>query len=462
MNPGERIGPYRIAERLGEGGIGEVFRAVDETLARDVAIKRLRPELAEREQLVARFRAEAQTLARLNHPHIATLFALELSGGAMCMVMEYVEGETISTLLRERGPLELEPALRLGIQALDGIGYAHARGVIHRDIKGSNLMLDTAGTLKVMDFGIARVLGERRQTRAGQLVGTPEFMAPEQIRGEDADERSDLYSLGILIFALIAGRGPFRAHSDYDLMKAQVEAEAPSLCEVCPDAPPELDAILGRALAKRPDDRFQSAGELRAALEDLADLPTPSGELVWPMRASPVARATSLVSELDVDPDAVTLESVAGARERVLPLIDAEPIPELGAPVAEGAPAVPRRAWLPWLAVLGIAAGLAIGLDVLETRRLETADTEPEALVGPALAPGSGALAAVSETEPRLPPAGAAPAAALGREPKDAQRARADGESDRSDQQASRRSGHSTGAETSGAQGANAWVIRRH
>ncbi|MEE2663707.1 MAG: serine/threonine-protein kinase [Myxococcota bacterium] len=467
MNPGERIGPYRIVQRLGEGGIGEVFRAVDETLAREVAIKRLRPELAEREQLVARFRAEAQTLARLNHPHIATLYALEHSDGAMCMVMEYVEGETIAALLRERGPLELEPALRLGIQALDGIGYAHARGVIHRDIKGSNLMLDTAGTLKVMDFGIARVLGEQRQTRAGQLVGTPEFMAPEQIRGEDADERSDLYSLGILIFALISGRGPFRAHSEYDLMKAQVEAAAPSLREVCPEAPAELAAVLGRARAKRPEDRFQSAAELREALESLAEHPTPIGEFVWPVRASSAEAETSLLTDTGVDPDAATLESDPVSPERALPLIDAELIAEPRPTVAETHTRGPRWGWLPWLAALGFAVGVVIGLDVLETRRSDAGESPSHEAPGEHLGPEQGPLAARPD-RPADPhegphPGDLPPATGLVWGADEAPGAQAGDENGRFDQQTPRRpkSGRSGGPRTQGAQGENEWVIRR-
>ncbi|MCA9511720.1 MAG: serine/threonine protein kinase, partial [Myxococcales bacterium] len=375
MQPGDRIGPYRIEKRLGEGGIGEVFRAFDESLERNVAIKRLRPELAARETLVARFRLEAQTLARLNHPNIATLYALTHDAGSMYMVMEYVEGETVSALLRQRGPLALEPALRLAFQALSGIGYAHGRGVIHRDIKGANLMLDASGTLKIMDFGIARVLGGARHTRAGQMIGTPEFMAPEQIRGEDADERSDLYSLAILLYALLAGRAPFRARSEYQVMKAQVETPPPPLRDRMPELPRELDEVLRRALAKDADDRFQSAAEMRAALAPLGHDSWADGPLHWPTRP-PGARERVLDADDALELEAPTEVAEGSPIASELPLIEAELI---DAEPADEAPPTARPTLLPLerlarlgafagrpqLVLAGFALGALLGLDLV-------------------------------------------------------------------------------------------------
>ncbi|MCG8588939.1 MAG: serine/threonine protein kinase [Proteobacteria bacterium] len=265
-----RIGHYRIESKLGEGGVGEVFRATDTTLERAVALKLLRPELSSREQVVKRFLSEAQTLGRLNHPNIATLYSLERDGDRLFMVMELVEGETVSSLIRRSGQLPLARSLPLFFQALDGLGYAHQQGVIHRDIKGSNLMLNRDGCLKVMDFGIARVLGSQRMTIGGQLVGTPEYMSPEQIRGLETDARSDIYSLGILLFALLAGRVPFASHSGFDLMKAQVEETPPPVTTLAPNLPVRLESVLLKALAKEPDQRFATTAEFKEALVEFA------------------------------------------------------------------------------------------------------------------------------------------------------------------------------------------------
>jgi serine/threonine protein kinase len=270
---GNVVGSYKITEKIGEGGMGAVFKGIDLMLEREVAIKMLRPELASQPQVVERFRSEAVTLAKLNHPNIATLFSFLRQGEDFFMVMEFVRGETLDSLIRRSGAMRCDTAIALFCQALEGIDHAHRMGIIHRDIKPANMMLTETGTLKVMDFGIARVLGTSRMTKQGNIVGTIEYMSPEQVRGQETDARSDIYSLGILLYEMLTGRVPFSSDSEFDLMKMQID-DAPQPPRVfSAHIPQAVEQAIMRALAKRSEARFQGAAEFRNALSSAVGTP---------------------------------------------------------------------------------------------------------------------------------------------------------------------------------------------
>ena len=263
---GRIIGTYKIESKLGEGGMGAVYKGVDTMLDREVAIKALKPELARQTAIVERFRSEAVTLAKLNHPNIATLYSLFRQGDELYMVLEYVRGETLDELLARRGALPAEEVIPVFCQILDGIDHAHAYGIIHRDIKPANMILTGTGILKVLDFGIARLLGTDRMTRAGNIIGTLEYMAPEQVKGLETDARSDIYALGMMLYEVLTGRTPFETENEFEMMKLQTESLPPNPRSINSSIPQAVEDAIMRAIQKDPGDRFQTAGEFREFL----------------------------------------------------------------------------------------------------------------------------------------------------------------------------------------------------
>jgi serine/threonine protein kinase len=291
---GTTVGKYRIVDKLGRGGMGTVYKAVDETLDREVAIKVLNPDLTDADVL-KRFRAEAVTLARLSHPGIATIFELHHHNDDLLMVMEFVRGETFHDLSDRLGAIAPPQAAHLCMQVLDALGHAHRAGVVHRDLKPANLMIAESGAVKVMDFGIARVLGSEHFTHGGYMMGTPAYMAPEQVLGREIDGRADLYSVGVVLYRLLSGRLPFNADTAISMVQMQIsEAPAP-IVGFKPDLPAWCSRVMERALAKAPADRFQSAEEFRSTLL-AAVTPQALGEM--PTLATPTPPGTTL------DPDA--------------------------------------------------------------------------------------------------------------------------------------------------------------
>lgn len=260
------LGRYEVIGLLGSGGIGQVYAAQDQMLGRTVALKALRPEFSSDRTFLERFHAEAASLARLSHQNIATLYDLQADGQQLYMIMELVRGHTLEAALVRSKRLGVEEALAVTAQTIAGLAYAHRMGVIHRDIKPSNLMLTDSGMLKIMDFGIARVRGSQRLTRTGNIVGTLAYVAPEQIKGGEGDERSDLYSLASVVYEMLAGDPPFNAGTEYELIRAQVEASPEKLRTRLDTVPAALDDALMRALAKDPQQRFASVEEFGQAL----------------------------------------------------------------------------------------------------------------------------------------------------------------------------------------------------
>jgi serine/threonine-protein kinase len=274
LTAGARLGPYEIVDSLGAGGMGEVYKARDTRLERTVAIKVLLAHFAADHERRARFEAEARAISRLNHPHICMLHDIGHEGGIDFLVMEYLEGETLARRL-ERGPLPLDQFLRYGIEIADALARAHKQSIIHRDLKPGNVMLTKSGA-KLLDFGLAKVhlavvpasglsqvtTDTRSLTRAGTLLGTVQYMSPEQLEGDPTDERSDIWALGCVLYEMATGRRAFNGKSRASLIAAILGSEPPPVSSVQPLIPPAFDHLVRTCLAKDSDERWQSAQDL--------------------------------------------------------------------------------------------------------------------------------------------------------------------------------------------------------
>ena len=295
LTPGTRLGPYEILSPLGAGGMGEVYRAKDTRLGRDVAVKVLPTHLSDQPEVRARFEREAKTVSSLNHPNICALYDVGKEGDIDYLVLELIEGDTLDARLA-RGPLPAPEALRLGAQIADALDRAHRAGVVHRDLKPGNVML-TRGGAKLMDFGLARATGlggagggsssvtlaqsptiGRALTAEGTILGTFQYMAPEQLEGRETDARTDVFALGCVLYEMAAGRRAFDATSQASLIGAIMAAEPPPLTNAQPLAPPAFDRVVRTCLAKDPEERWQTARDVRR-------------ELQWLREAGPVGAA---------------------------------------------------------------------------------------------------------------------------------------------------------------------------
>lgn len=269
LRPGDRIGFYQIEERLGAGGMGVVYRARDTQLGRTVALKLLSSQLGREQDLLTRFRNEAQIQARLTGRHIVTLHTIVQSPSGLALVMEYVEGRTLARQLARHGPLAAGQALRIFDHALRGVAQAHRLGIIHGDLKPGNIFLGRDGEIKLMDFGVAQLIEGPNPAAAHTLFGTLRYMAPEQIEGRRADFRSDFYALGVSLYEAVTGRVPFNTEDPKTLLDAHLCETPPSPSSLVPELPPPLDAIIARGMARLPEQRYQSAEEMRLAIQNL-------------------------------------------------------------------------------------------------------------------------------------------------------------------------------------------------
>jgi serine/threonine-protein kinase len=403
------VGPYRIEEMLGRGGMGVVYRGTHEHLGRQVAIKELAPELTQQPEFKERFFAEARTQARLHHPNIVTVFDLLEEQGEFFIVMEYVAGRTCDELLKEnagRG-LGLGEAAGIFSQVLAALDYAHSEGVIHRDVKPSNVLLTADGRVKLMDFGIALLVGDKRLTSSQASIGTPIYMSPEQIlRPREMDHRTDIYSAAIVFYEMLAGAPPFDAESMYEINKLQIEAPPPDLSLRNPAVPAAVTAVVARALAKSPDERFMSAGEMLRALREA--LPAAAGAATVP---SPAVSRPATGASLTGTPTS--------------------PLPRTLAPPAAAVPAqLPaagsRKGWPLWKvlvpagAAMAILVAVALGFFLKGSPSPVPTDSGTEATLSPTEPPAVAGTPAAAPTIPmpaQIPAQSNAPVPAAVEEP---------------------------------------------
>ncbi|HZT17249.1 MAG TPA: Stk1 family PASTA domain-containing Ser/Thr kinase [Gaiellaceae bacterium] len=345
---------YVIKRKLGSGGMADVYLAEDQELGRRVALKLLNERHAADEQFVERFRREAQSAAGLNHPNIVSIFDRGLAEGTYYIAMEYLDGRTLKELLVRNGPTPIPIAVDYARQILGALAFAHRNGIVHRDIKPHNIVVGRDGRLKVTDFGIARS-GASQMTEAGSIVGTAQYLSPEQARGAPVDPRSDLYSLGIVLYEMLTGKVPFTGDTPVEIAMKHLSQVPSPPSKLRPQVPHDLDAVVMRAIAKDPERRYGSAEEMEADLARVARGVAVSRETEDAMTQVLAGAGASTASTMVTRPRAVAPPPAPPAYRRPLPYYDYEE------------PA-PRRSFWPWLLALGLIVLGGIGGWLLYTR----------------------------------------------------------------------------------------------
>ncbi|MCC7359821.1 MAG: SUMF1/EgtB/PvdO family nonheme iron enzyme [Anaerolineales bacterium] len=326
-------GRYVIESLLGQGGMSAVYRATDPNLRRPVAVKLVHAHLTHDQDFVRRFEAEAATVAQLRHPNIIQVFDFDHDGSTFFMVLEFVPGETLHARLRrlnaEHQKLPVGELLSVAINVAEAIDYAHARGLVHRDIKPANVMINPQGQAVLMDFGIAKIMGSANQTATGTVIGTAQYIAPEQVRGQRPTPKSDIYALGVTLFEMAAGQVPFDGDSAMSIMLKHVNDPVPDLRRLNPQTPSDVVAIIERCLSKEPDKRFASGADLAEALR----------EVQARLKAGRPARPAALPAEARPSPMATIMEPAP--REHPAPSAAPPPPAPPPAPAPAYAPGEP-------------------------------------------------------------------------------------------------------------------------
>ncbi|MFB0564705.1 MAG: protein kinase [Candidatus Aminicenantaceae bacterium] len=276
-------GRYEIIEELGKGGMGRIYRVEDTKLKQEVALKLIKPEIAEDKKTIERFRNELKIARNIRHKNVCGMFDLGEAEGTHFIMMEYIRGEDLKSFIHRSGQLTIGTAIRISKQVCEGLDEAHRLGVMHRDLKSSNIMIDREGNARIMDFGIARSLKEKGITGAGVMIGTPEYMSPEQVEAKDIDERSDIYSLGIILYEMTTGKLPFEADTPFAVGVKQKSENPRDPRELNPQIPEDLCRVVLKCLEKDKGQRYQSAGEVRSELENI-EKGIPTSEKVIPKR----------------------------------------------------------------------------------------------------------------------------------------------------------------------------------
>jgi ABC-type branched-subunit amino acid transport system substrate-binding protein/predicted Ser/Thr protein kinase len=401
---GKQLGKYKIDAILGKGGMGMVYRGYDPLLDRKVAIKVLAPHLVWEEGFVERFLREARAAARIKHPNIVTVYDVGQEQDQFYFVMEYLEGQTLGEYIRQRGALPPKEVLAIMRPLADALDYAHHHGLVHRDIKPGNIMIGSGQRVTLTDFGIARAAEETRLTSTGMIMGTPEYMSPEQAWGDEVGPQTDLYSLAVVAYEMLSGRVPFSGTTPHAVLYKQIHEPPPPLRDSRPELPVGLEAVLARALDKAPDKRYATAKDFVLELESA---------LAGKLEVTPEEAPTELVaSMLEVGAEEAPTELVVGKLEVASEEV---PIKAVTGKPATPAPVVPprkkaaaRRRVPPMLWILGIVGVLAILAGVIGivwfasgNGQEPTSMPSPQAAVEPT---ATRALAQPASTQPPAPP----------------------------------------------------------